>query len=1628
MSRVPVGQYLRIYVDTSASPTFPATPYFYYTLCEAGPYHGPYKKFDTVNGYVHNYIVNGVDSNPSGYHGYLKMNFDKAYAPHTPPDSLVYNNEMRDPNCDEFDLGTVLLHNLTHIFGWFSWTDTLHTGLKDTLYSNYDTSLHKAPAPWLSSNPFGSLTPVYPYSGPAPATVWANGKLPPENYPVAYPWNHWNSSYYYNRMSPGEMAFYIMSYAFNRGNKRRVYLKGEIEHLHTIGYDYDSTFAADSAAQINNHVPYSKKMGSDTSNRLFISYLDEFCPEELLPPDYTITNDSGISVTINLLGNPDFEDADGDTIRIADGSLVNYRGCGIGGNNHKCLSVSNRNQTITFTPRHNFYGRAQFGFNLRDSLQEGGFVLYTIEVKKGNNVSTPGDSNLALNGDFEEGTEVKTTDSSNYLIRNSLWLKGQMNHLYSDCHPFDFSFAWAGTAIRNSLKTCTLPLGTAAYWGGENTTFPFTFDFTPPWIATYLAPEAVASVGNRYQPISDTLNVYLTDTMRRCNQYTLEFDAVHLQKWISPTIPYPKYDEVGVGFWSDTMFYAGMPRRSYRPAFVYRTNKIVYGSWTHFSVPFSYCSDTTANILSISLKGLMGTVPGFQAIDNITLKRSTEPISFTIIDSASGPCRRRLFPDLIETGSSTNTYAWRKLGDTAVISTSASLEINTATVNSYVLTIQGSCGDSSSDTFSTYTPCPCSIGAVFGSAKDSVLPATLATGLSGGEYHLSGNLDITASLSFSNVNVLIEPGSRIRVAPGAKLTLDNAHLFVCPDTNLLWKGIKLEPGANSGRIAVIGNTLIEDADTAIKADYISTPASGYIIETDDAAFNRNRCGIYLGHYNAVAAVPIHIGRTLFTTRELRTYSGYPTSWPAGNTLRARVASMTSTQPPFRIARDYGPVQLKDNGYSLSGIVLDAVGATSGTTFFGAQIGVITDTSHRNVFDRTGDGIVALNSNARVVNGAFLNMSPLPPYLRIAGVKHPYGAGVAATDGFNKRLVVSYASGINTDMRNEFFDCEKGIFSSGYSVDSIYDNYFYQSNTNAAARFRGVELELTRYDSVRVEGNRFYNYPIGIYALANASSAGYSFGTCHLKNNRIQAQWPSGYPAATSNFVAQGIQVEGSVASASGSGIGWMNIDHNLLTEVWNGIRLNNFIKQRAYVAANSVGMKDQGASYLQYGVYTANTNDAVVYGNQVTGTPATFRVNKWGYYSAANKQLTIQCNNSKYMGVGFDFYGTQPRTFWWGNNMADFTRGFALGGIIDQQGYSLQASLNEWNGTVPSGGAHTYLYSTADPALSVLFVNNAISSQLPTRNFSVTFGGPYVDMVTLVHTSYVTHYPCAGAPVFITDTSKPRLSLFAKIMLKTLDFSDRDGEQSWIAQFGLWRMLHADDSFNIKNNYQFSNFATIAAGSRMGWLTGIEDALAAGDTTAAASQLGQPVAGLGELAVDSTLTFADDHYADSIVANYVGYYSLYLHYLRFGACDSAALAALSYRCPHISGDVVYQARSLYETLYGLGIHYDEDSLCAGGSTARRAFPEAKAATGQEGDYRLFPNPNNGTFTLYCNGCDKKAVSLKVYNSTGMLVRYQVGTFVAGALNVQLPQAAPGLYLVCIDDGTSRIHYLRFVLQ
>ena len=122
--------------------------------------------------------------------------------------------------------------------------------------------------------------------------------------------------------------------------------------------------------------------------------------------------------------------------------------------------------SIVYTPVAGFNGIAQFGFYLWDGHERGAFKTYTINVKRGSYAPLAG-VNLAVNGNFEDGTEVRDTTALNLSKPYSSAMPEEEGEYFSGTHfsgghPYNYMANWwnygAGQIVVNSSLDCGVSL------------------------------------------------------------------------------------------------------------------------------------------------------------------------------------------------------------------------------------------------------------------------------------------------------------------------------------------------------------------------------------------------------------------------------------------------------------------------------------------------------------------------------------------------------------------------------------------------------------------------------------------------------------------------------------------------------------------------------------------------------------------------------------------------------------------------------------------------------------------------------------------------------------------------------------------------------------------------------------------------------------------------------------------------------------------------------------------------------------------------------------------------------------------------------------------------------------------
>ncbi|MGZ3863811.1 MAG: T9SS type A sorting domain-containing protein [Bacteroidia bacterium] len=628
-------------------------------------------------GNVYDHFTTGNDPDPNQIDGHIQVNFGRGY--------WICG---QSPICTiNYDFFGVILHEFTHTLGWASsLTDSpsiqsmYGTANQFSMYDKYFMHYGDINAGPLTKivtvAPTPSVTAGLPSSALSSNQLWMestlrNSNTLNQNVPVFSASGYFSGSgppntnshisdyqdiFELNVLAPGFIADHIMGPVFGAAQTKNQYTPQELRYLTTMGYSYTSAFAAANAYLTSNRHPYTTKTTFDpTWCYTSVYYQAEVDMNTVVLADKSITNCQTATFSLTPAADATLNDADGDKLYVYPGSLYNIRGCGNGGNNHSGLSVTTttNGDIITYTPRSNFIGRAQFGFYLYDGKEKGAFMVYTIDVSGCNACGT----NLVINGNFEEGMEIKTlanpapdNTASQYYMRDMK---------YQGCntvtYPDGTIFSCNNTVVTNGASGCTSSYGVFGSWS-----------FNPG------TPVSTGAGNERYYRIFQCNNFFrLCSSPQTCTRYILEFDIYSTSSFTLP-----------IGF-TNSPAAQGTP--------VALTNSVSVNiagsaSWQHITVPINYCSSTTnCTYLVLSNSGFV-TIN----VDNLNFYVDPTPpaLSVSVSPSTTTICSgtSTVLTASLTNSMCSNTYTWSPGG-----ANTSTVSVSPGSTTVYTLTASDGC-------------------------------------------------------------------------------------------------------------------------------------------------------------------------------------------------------------------------------------------------------------------------------------------------------------------------------------------------------------------------------------------------------------------------------------------------------------------------------------------------------------------------------------------------------------------------------------------------------------------------------------------------------------------------------------------------------------------------------------------------------------------------------------------------------------------------------------------------------------------------------------------------------------------------------------------------------------------------
>jgi hypothetical protein len=608
------------------------------------------------------------------------------------------------------------------------------------------------------------------------------------------------------------------------------------------------------------------------------------------------------------------------------------------------------------------------------------------------------------------------------------------------------------------------------------------------------------------------------------------------------------------------------------------------------------------------------------------------------------------------------------------------------------------------------------------------------------------------------------------------------------------------------------------------------------------------------------------------------------------------------------------------------------------------------------------------------------------------------------------------------------------------------------------------LQSASYEDVKVNENNIYNMANGISFVSSffggypSSGAGggvwvfptQNLGNIEINDNTIQAALGTITP--TTQYLSFGIAVQNTLPGGSEGFtppiiIGSVHTDKNNIKDAYRGILVQGYHLQQAFTDGNTITVRPKGSEKCWGINHTNNWKNAVTsntVGGVYNGNATPFTDSVRAYLSEYNSSAYISCNHANNTGRGYEFFSDNPAMRWKNNEIIDHDKGMVLNhAVIGAQGNPTTSYDNLWSDpshyVASSSGPHqTYVISTITGPFgnaSPLYVQPGSTSE-PTANYGHPTVAKY-DISTggiIVLSSGYTRDDC---PVQYVDHVGHRAASYGTNVRNELTYDEYDDPRRWVAQFSAWEAVNRDTVLT-DSSATLAQFKTMAAGSRLAYLTHIERLLAEGDMAGAATEIATTPTPLSPaLCIDTTtgVNIKDDSTIDYIIDMHREFYNIYLHYLQYAldSTDSVRIPYIAQLCPLEYGSVVYKARALYTTVFNdlrvwcEGCDEGQQQQGQGGGGGRPTIkPKTDNRQGQL--YTLYPNPNDGNITLVQSIADSATVMVNVTDITGRSVYKEQIQFSNNQYRLNLEKLTPGMYVTSITDTKGRKFISKFVKQ
>lgn len=851
-------------------------------------------------------------------------------------------------------------------------------------------------------------------------------------------------------------------------------------------------------------------------------------------------------------------------------------------------------------------------------------------------------------------------------------------------------------------------------------------------------------------------------------------------------------------------------------------------------------------------------------------------------------------------------------------------------------------------------------------------------------------LTINGGVIFNNCNLLMGTNSTIVVIATSTLELQSCNLYSCQG---MWYGIRvLSNGVQAGKIN-LRNTRLEDAYKGIDGDN----AVGIMPDISlsvTSTMNKNYIDISI--QNAV----VYGGINPLLVENSRMISQNSNTSPGTN---------------LKCSGYYTPTIVN---HSYAGVLADRAGTVAFTYSIGGN----------NLIRNKDYGLFFRRTDADVYNVDFRDMIKVLPS---GGNPFPLGVGIVSTNA-PKYLNVKPATGstaVNTTFNNIGYgiitsktptvDVQRCDFNNPLQSTGLYGDYGI-SSIDAHGLLRMNYNTMTRV---------LYGCTANFSVIPTPTT--YSMS---ISNNTISAGNGVSKTAITVN-----------VAIASPMPLGAMVIAANTITRAEFGVFATN-VKNGLRISGNTISLSTALPTAFYEGIALGGCDGLMVDNNTITGlqTPAgnanTYNVNSIGIASGTSPNCFIQCNNITRVGTGVAYFGNNATGT--GNTGSEFfgntlnypiKRGLALiaNGIVGTQGNATSASANTWNGFVPLNTANSDqtmvgVSGAASSAInSKLYVRNitGANAERPTDNafslpsgpldaYSTGFGSLISISPTATNIATCTPSLSSGFRVILTPTTSitQRNADYSNYITSVLTAtSNATPQQKLILKQHMHKSIRKT---SVGANATVANFYTTQQSAEVAKYYEVDSLLGDGNYSLAQTKNNSATA------------------SNNITQNHKNYNNIYLNGVA-SPSDYATLKALAYKCAYEDGNAVYQARALLNTIDYTNIIFI-DSCDGSNKDGRMGYFDEGENQGinvaQNIQASLFPNPNNGEFTLAYDLKNVSEATLQLFDVKGSLLLSQVISNENNLTKIDVTNFDNGIYFIKVTSNNTTLWVSKFVIN